>query len=449
MIRPSLKKAIERALDSHVYLGRSDFLLHEYQNKDDEGCLAVAYRSNRKFCFVVTVMNRGSVFQEPAFSVTMNPGREAFHETLALQGRPNLLEQLKAWQQRLHEDIGVFPVSRQFEAQIRRISRMEAKLGLTSKDTSKEADANFLEELAQWEIMLQEFISASQAMHQTVSMSYLKVRMNEIRKLQKCLQAGAAEALPTAEASALRGEVDRMSSSVAENMQTAGMLLEKLEAAELCLVESEVFAQMSELFEADSKKLDEIREQMAPMIDVGSEELKALRDRSAEAPKSLMSYSDDKRVKTLKEHLVAVVKMGEWYDGTRSGDTTEIQQTLQRMRKDMSLLSARDVLERSEFEKVFRNAFQRLPRRDNAAALAELEESVRTIDKTARTLVDDLINPLYLGDIERAGRERTVLYLIRKKQIVSAAIRLLEQERESNERFAKMFSQGNPTDSEE
>jgi hypothetical protein len=170
-----------------VYLGRSDFLLREYQ-KDNESCLAVVYQSNKKFCFLVGVKNEQHFRDEPRFNITMSPGREAFEQTAAIQGRPALLEQLKAWQQRVHEDLGVFPIGRQFEAHIRRIGRMEACLGLAKNKLEEDNVNGFYDELSKWEEMLQEVVAASQGTHHSVLLWFLKTRLNEIKKLGEYLQ---------------------------------------------------------------------------------------------------------------------------------------------------------------------------------------------------------------------------------------------------------------------
>ena len=60
---------------------------------------------------------------------------------------------LKGWQQRVHEDVGTMPRSRLFQAHIRGISRMEARLGLASKGlvAERSEDVGFLEQLHQLE----------------------------------------------------------------------------------------------------------------------------------------------------------------------------------------------------------------------------------------------------------------------------------------------------------
>src|SRR5262245_37680259 len=133
MIRSSLKEAIKRTLDNHHYLGWADFVIREYE-KDNEACLAVAYRERRDCSFIFQVKNRKSgLLREPSYAITMSPGHEVFEEALTVNDRPALLQELKGWQQRVHEDVGTMPRSRLFQAHIRGISRMEARLGLASK----------------------------------------------------------------------------------------------------------------------------------------------------------------------------------------------------------------------------------------------------------------------------------------------------------------------------
>src|SRR5262245_61030019 len=305
MIRPSLQKAIERALDSHLFLGRSDFVLHERKNEDNEACLVVAYRADRKFCFLVTVKSDQDFSGESTFNVIAVPGREVFTETFALKGRTALLAQLKAWQKRLHEDVGVFPIDRQFQAHIRRIGRMEACLGLSRKPIEEGTVDSFLVELATWEEMLQEFIRAFQAMHQSGLVWYLRARSNEIRKLQEDLQGRDSQ---------LRWELDQMASATRENTESALMLLEELEAEKICLLESGLIG-MREVFERDSKRLDEIRDRIASTADVTSaEEWKTFKDRVHHAPDTLMAYCNDEHIKAFKRHLVAGTMMRKQYD---------------------------------------------------------------------------------------------------------------------------------------
>jgi hypothetical protein len=104
-----------------------------------------------------------------------------------------------------------------------------------------------------------------------------------------------------------------MSDSVTGHIGAAVLYLENLDAGQLCLVESGFFIPLSKLFEADSKRLDEIRDRIANTTgNVGSEdasplieELNSLHERVARTPSALMSYHNEERLKTLKRHLVA------------------------------------------------------------------------------------------------------------------------------------------------
>jgi hypothetical protein len=132
MIRPSLKEAIKRTLDTHHYLGWSDFVIRDYE-KDNEACVAIGYRERRVCSFIFQVKKKNGLFREPSYAITMSPGHETFEEALTVNDQPALLQELKGWQQRVHEDVGTMPRSRLFQAHIRGISRMEARLGLASK----------------------------------------------------------------------------------------------------------------------------------------------------------------------------------------------------------------------------------------------------------------------------------------------------------------------------
>jgi hypothetical protein len=72
MIRPSLKEAIKRTLDTHHYIGWTDFVIHEYE-KDNEARLAVGYRERRVCSFIFQVKRQSGLFREPAYAITMSP----------------------------------------------------------------------------------------------------------------------------------------------------------------------------------------------------------------------------------------------------------------------------------------------------------------------------------------------------------------------------------------
>jgi hypothetical protein len=424
MIRPSLKKAIESVLDSHVFLGRSDFLITEHQNKENEDCLVVAYRGDRKLCFLLTI-------QMPVFNLTMNPGREAFQETRSVSERSAVIEELRAWQQRVHEDVGVFPWDRQFAAHIRRISRMEACLGLGSKDI--EDTSSFPAELFQWEVMLDEFISASQAMHHSVLVWSLRTRLNEIKTLEEIVT----------DSFELRRELDEMRRSIISHIEDAIVLQEKLEARQVCLVEREAFLPMGRLIESDSMKLDQIRDRIPLSGKPASliEDANALKKRLTGTKR----YCDDEHIKTYKTHLSNAHRLREQFESRN--DLAEVKQTLDQMRKEISLLSSRFVMEREESTRMIRSTFQEtLFKDDSGPALKYLEESLQKLETSARMSLDDLMNPLYLAEKDRVIRERILISLIRKKQILVAAVRLLKDDQVAHQRFLTMFLPGAPTD---
>jgi hypothetical protein len=126
------------------------------------------------------------------------------------------------------------------------------------------------------------------------------------------------------------------------------------------------------------------------------------------------------------------------------GDVSEIKQNLGQMRKDVSVLSSQLTSEKEEMIQVLRQAVKGSLQRDVRPALGFREEEVRTLEMGARTFLDDLLNPLYLPDNERAIRERYLASLIRKKQAYTVAIRVLKEDREASARFAWMFTGGFP-----
>jgi hypothetical protein len=117
------------------------------------------------------------------------------------------------------------------------------------------------------------------------------------------------------------------------------------------------------------------------------------------------------------------------------------------MRKEISLLSSRFVMEREESTRMIRSTFQEtLFKDDSGPALKYLEESLQKLETSARMSLDDLMNPLYLAEKDRVIRERILISLIRKKQILVAAVRLLKDDQVAHQRFLTMFLPGAPTD---
>src|SRR4030095_2807226 len=101
---------------------------------------------------------------------------------------------------------------------------------------------------------------------------------------------------------------------------------------EAAVVETAVVRPMSQLFDADSKRLDEITDRITKAVahaggsaDVALQgELKALKERVAGTASALVTYHDDKLVRVLKRHLAEVDEIRERYEAAGADDVSDI-----------------------------------------------------------------------------------------------------------------------------
>jgi hypothetical protein len=444
MIRASLKEAINRTLDTHHYLGHVDFVIREYE-KDNESCLAVGYRKRRGCSFVFQL--KADPLRQPYWAITMSPGHEALEESLTVNDRLALLQELKNWQQRVHEDLGCMPQRRLFEAHIRGIRRMEARLGLASPDlvAGRGDDDGFLEELRRWDLALQEFVNASQNIHESLLLTVFKARLQEVEKIGEYLAVFSAEF--SDHAFSLRRELDQIKREATSQIERSMALKEKLEDGTLCLLENDAYQAVIDQFTAHSTRVEEIRRRLglmpdapAPSLDRAArlfDELQSLHKRSRGAPEFLNKYRGDETLKKLKRHLAEAETFRQ---GT---NTLDIREVLEEMRNEISAMQASDAFEHEKFWGTmganFRSGLDQ-ERKGRHAAIQFLDENIRKIDKTARRYLDDLTNPDF-PEKERGWRASALISLEQKKRTFAMAIRLLKEDEVRVANFVRGLTQ--------
>lgn len=135
MIRNALMKSVLNILESHPYLAVEDFIVQEYENKEQSSCLSLKYRydSSLHFNFLIPQIKRklkNDDYSDPHywFNCSMSPGRESATETINAQERTGVLSEIQEWMSRLYEDSVAAPVVRQFQAHASALEELKEKL---------------------------------------------------------------------------------------------------------------------------------------------------------------------------------------------------------------------------------------------------------------------------------------------------------------------------------
>jgi hypothetical protein len=445
MIRASLKEAIKRTLDTHHYLGHEDFVIREYE-KDNESCLAVRYRGRRSGSFAFQV--KAGPPRQAYWAITMSPGHEVLEESVTVNDRMALLQELKNWQQRVHEDVGCMLRGRLFQAHLRGLGRIEARLGLASRRLVAELsdDDGFLEELRRWDLALQEFVNALQTIHEALLLSLFKSRLQEIEKIGEYFGVLSAEFAD--DEFSLRRELDQIKREATGQIERSMALKEKLEDGTMCLLENDAFQTVIDQFTAQSSRVEVIRKRLrlmpddpAPSLDRAAhlfDELQSLHKRSRGAPDLLKKYRDDETLKKLKRHLAEAERFRE---GT---NTLDIREVLEEMRKEISVVQASDACEKENFFGTIAaniRSGREEERKSRHSTIEFLDENIRKIETTARRYLDDLTDPDFLSEEERGRRERALVSLEQTKRTFATTIRLLKEDEEKDANFFRMLTQ--------
>src|SRR5262245_37554536 len=127
MIRATLLRTVHDILESHPFFATEDFTVNEFASSNKDPCVAITYRYNNAFNFnfhVPKSKTKDEYSPHYVFSCTVNPGRESAVETFSAEERTGLIVEIKAWLERLHEDVVAAPIARQFVAHAKSISQI-------------------------------------------------------------------------------------------------------------------------------------------------------------------------------------------------------------------------------------------------------------------------------------------------------------------------------------
>lgn len=151
MIRPDLLRSVYEVLGSHKYLAIEDFSVTEYANKQGAPCLAIEYRYDKTLQFrfhIPAQRTKGGEYGSEAyrFHCTMRPGLEAVEEALHAEERAGLLSEIKAWLDRLYDDVVAAPAERRFQEHAKLIDEITSRLNSLPDEPLSKADVRAFNE---------------------------------------------------------------------------------------------------------------------------------------------------------------------------------------------------------------------------------------------------------------------------------------------------------------
>lgn len=446
MIRASLEKAIKHALQSHVYLDPSDFVRRKYENDDHESCYSVSYRHNRIYSFVLEMKKPGA-FHVP-FHVKMNPGRSSSQETVVLDDQFALLRELKDWEQRLHEDAGVFPIRRQLQLHVSGIDRMRERLALMPGESAQlENRSDFLGEIHRWQLRLCRFISAMQESRRSVVIGIAKKCLKNAGELKAALgrlQPSMAVAEESLEAISREFRV-LIEAAISDKTQ--------ISMEQWTLLPDAEFLPLMGLCEKYSSLVRSIRDTVLSMpADVFAERVhrdellealnSCIKDRQRDV-RTLQSYCEDEIPAKMKRHLVEVEKMRQRIEmlpdnSWTADEIARFRDVLEQIRKEVNALLRVDEAEKKDIA----DRISRMLRSDHIekqsrlrSTIEFLEEKVRAMESTSLKFLDEMMDPEFMLDQSSAWKETAVLRSIENRMALIAVVDILKKEMESAEKF--------------
>jgi len=461
MIRESLENAVQNGLESHPILARSDFVVRRYQSNDNDACLKVSYRHSRKLFFDFAVKNNGGSPGEYYFNLTMSPGIETSEQVSRVHGRFALIQELKAWQQRLHEDLGAFPISRQCESHSAGIGKLRERMALMPGDTSSqlEKQRDFLFDLDAWWRRMSYYVNSQQNHHHGAVIGTLKRHLDEMQTMTREIDAMPVDSVAAGKLAEVRVGLEQSCREAAALIERELFIRQMLDEEKLCLLEEPAFQEETSLLLAHSRSIETMTALIHAASDGGSvhkdrrdgfiEQWNARLERVRKDVDSLNYFRRNDVTAQFKRHLTIVENMRERIERTPGHplalhESARFYGDLDQIMKEATELLGKKETEKGELIRETRKwiGASRVEEEKNfEKTIAYLNGKLQTMERLIRNYRADMSDP-HFPEKNEAWKERAELRLSEEKRTVSSTIDILKRDMESTVKLWEILGSG-------